>query len=254
MDGVIFVFAVDRTELAHSVRAIYGSEFDAIGYLRRFFDVDYTLPTPERSNFIEALIRSSQIPEYFGRTLDPHGKKEQGFILRMTSKMLGGSSVGLRDIAQGIHRLGLVLGSLPDDKRSFALTASVLVVLRTLQPAAYQEVVAGKRSAAKILDAIFSGPALAELRPTQLGRLFEATLIGGVLEAHGQSETYSELKALSEQMVPKDEPVPEQVEHARAVVHLISELHDSFFGGGIGFKFSVERLELLSPELKPVSE
>lgn len=36
VDRVVFVLAVNRDELAHSVRALYGAEFDAPGYLRRF--------------------------------------------------------------------------------------------------------------------------------------------------------------------------------------------------------------------------
>ena len=37
VDRVVFVLAVNRAELAQSVRALYGSGFNADGYLRRFF-------------------------------------------------------------------------------------------------------------------------------------------------------------------------------------------------------------------------
>ena len=48
VDRIVFVLAVNRSELAHSIGALYGSGFDAMGYLRRFFDVDFRLPDPER--------------------------------------------------------------------------------------------------------------------------------------------------------------------------------------------------------------
>ena len=53
VDHIVFVLAVNRSELAHSIRALYGSEFDAQGYLRRFFDVDFQLPDSARKPFIE---------------------------------------------------------------------------------------------------------------------------------------------------------------------------------------------------------
>ena len=51
VDHVVFVLAVNRSELVHSVCAIYGSDFDASGYLRRFFDVDFRLPDADRQRF-----------------------------------------------------------------------------------------------------------------------------------------------------------------------------------------------------------
>ena len=50
VDHIVFVLAVNRSELAHSIRALYGSGFDAEGYLRRFFDVDFRLPAPDRDS------------------------------------------------------------------------------------------------------------------------------------------------------------------------------------------------------------
>ena len=46
VDHIVFVLAVNRLEFEHSIRGLYGSEFDAQGYLRRFFDIDFHLPQP----------------------------------------------------------------------------------------------------------------------------------------------------------------------------------------------------------------
>ncbi len=45
--GVVFVIATDSSQLQHSIRAIYGNEFDGAEYLRRFFDQEYILPDPD---------------------------------------------------------------------------------------------------------------------------------------------------------------------------------------------------------------
>ena len=46
VDHIVFVLAVNRSELAHSIRSLYGNDFDGDGYLRRFFDIDFLLPAP----------------------------------------------------------------------------------------------------------------------------------------------------------------------------------------------------------------
>ena len=55
VDHVVFVLGVNRSELAHSIKALYGNDFDATGYLGRFFDLDFRLPEPDRAAFISAI-------------------------------------------------------------------------------------------------------------------------------------------------------------------------------------------------------
>ena len=51
-EHVVFVVAVNRAELIHSVRAFYGQGFNAEAYLERFFDEILPLPTSNRSQYI----------------------------------------------------------------------------------------------------------------------------------------------------------------------------------------------------------
>ena len=44
----VFVLAVNSAQLAHSVRSIYGAQFDAEGYLARFFDLPLRLINDDR--------------------------------------------------------------------------------------------------------------------------------------------------------------------------------------------------------------
>ena len=57
-DHVVFVVAVNQSELVHSIRSFYGDGFNAEGYLERFFDVILPLPTSSRSQYIETSLKS----------------------------------------------------------------------------------------------------------------------------------------------------------------------------------------------------
>lgn len=63
--GVVFVLSLDREQLCHSIRAVYGEGLDAAGYLRRFIDVEYMLAKPDPEAYIEQLKESFGLVDYF---------------------------------------------------------------------------------------------------------------------------------------------------------------------------------------------
>ncbi|MCU1751572.1 KAP family NTPase [Pseudomonas sp. 6D_7.1_Bac1] len=65
IEGLVFVLALDKNQLSHSVRAVYGSEFDALGYLKRFIDVEFNLPPANFDLFIDHLYKHFEFDRYF---------------------------------------------------------------------------------------------------------------------------------------------------------------------------------------------
>lgn len=57
--GVCFVVSTNITQLSESTKAIYGSGFDGYNYLKRFFDVEYTLPAASGTNFMRFLLKEN---------------------------------------------------------------------------------------------------------------------------------------------------------------------------------------------------
>lgn len=51
VNGIVFILALDRQQLSHSVKSLYGIGMDAEGYLRRFIDLDYQLPNPSSEDY-----------------------------------------------------------------------------------------------------------------------------------------------------------------------------------------------------------
>ena len=50
-DRIIFIFAVNLSELQHTIKHYYGNTFDACRYLDRFFDMRITLPPADKTAF-----------------------------------------------------------------------------------------------------------------------------------------------------------------------------------------------------------
>lgn len=65
VQNVVFVLAVDREQLGHSIRTQYGTKTDIDGYLKRFIDLDYNLPIPEKGVFCRAQFVRFGLREFF---------------------------------------------------------------------------------------------------------------------------------------------------------------------------------------------
>ena len=61
--GLVFLFSLDIGALQHCVRKIYGNEFDAIGYLERFFDYNSILPTGNQERLLKTFAKEYELPE-----------------------------------------------------------------------------------------------------------------------------------------------------------------------------------------------
>lgn len=68
--GLIFVFAIDMTQLAHAISRRYGEKFDSIGYLSKFFDYHLLLPTPSAKQMIQYCLPTSSLMSDSYRRLD----------------------------------------------------------------------------------------------------------------------------------------------------------------------------------------
>lgn len=84
VDNIIFVLATDKTQLGHSIRAVYGQGLDVNGYLRRFIDFDYQLPLSNRK-YITHLINKFSLEKYFLKK-ETHYIKPKSFLENIVDK------------------------------------------------------------------------------------------------------------------------------------------------------------------------
>lgn len=263
VDNIIFVLAVNRSQLAHSIRALYGSAFDAEGYLRRFFDLDFQLPDPgqqvltnERHKFIDALLKETHIDQYF----NTHS------IFRDARTLLwifwGAPNISLRRVEQAIHRLGLVFASLPRDQQTLdsgrwswlMLAAIIALIMRTLDFDRYREFVRGELSDEEMIKLVYSWPGAEDLQHEHayLRSSVEAIIIIAYQEITNSSILFQKYYG---QKYYGPDPVNLQTsnalhgwerQHEENLRNQINHLWN--MQNGIGFWDIVQRLELLSPD------
>lgn len=187
VDGVVFVLGVNRSELAESVKAVYGASFNAEGYLHRFFDLDIRLPSPNREAFIESQLKAIRLDVFLARTKDKHASSDYGEAKDLLLAFFDSSTLSLRDVEQAIRRLGVVLKLMRSEQWSFIMSAVVLMILRTIDRNAYYDLISGKASDRQIIERVFDIPSMNALRNDSdqyqnEGLTFEAMIIIGCAE------------------------------------------------------------------------
>ena len=106
VEDIVFILGINRSQLEHSIEALYGSKFNAQEYSRRFFDVDYKLPSPSRDDFINNLISNINIQSYFDSNNDSSVICDFDTVRQMLKIYFVDSSISLRTIQQTIQQLG----------------------------------------------------------------------------------------------------------------------------------------------------
>ena len=253
VDRIVFVLAVNRSELAHSIRALYGSGFDAEGYLRRFFDVDFRLPAPDRDAFIDEMLNAIRIGEYFTRTTDENAQidEEEENVRVLLKGFFGAYDISLWRIAQAIHRLGLVYASLPSGLRSFAITAAVMLIVRTIDQNLYNKFFIRREVFdIDVVDAVFGRAVVKALQQQREGCLFETMIILAPRESGPiDSPLLQRYQELVDASGPDHASRNLDQKHAQEVIDMVQFRKGVAETQMFGFKQSVKRLELLSSDL-----
>ena len=229
-DHVIFVLAVNRSQLAHSVRALYGSDFDATGYLRRFFDFDLTLPEPDRTKFIQDVLQRVGVKDV---------RDENDEIVLLT-RVFGSSTLSFRQIGQAIHRIGLVTGSLRTGWP--LLITSVAVAIRTIDIDLYHKFRRGSLSDLELIDAIHEKTNIRNAR-------LEAIVILGAREIASNSRNMKYNRQIKSPLTDRYRVQSETSAHARTVIDCLKQYEQRrvfpLDTAGFGFAQAVRRTDLL---------
>ena len=154
VQNVIFVFGINRDELAKSLQSIYGM-IDADVYLRRFFDLEINLPPADLSEFTLRLISQFQLPSFF-EELD--GERQRPFednfvnVRRDLPALVGGLGVSLRDIHYCVRLLSLIARQHNPENWINPIEVTGLVALRIADPKLYLRFVRGEARTRDVVD------------------------------------------------------------------------------------------------------
>ncbi|MCZ0938594.1 MAG: P-loop NTPase fold protein [Caldilineaceae bacterium] len=161
---VVFVFGINRDELCKSLESIYG-EIDGTVYLRRFFDMEFSLPNANSEKFCESLMKKYRFREFFqslSQTSSTRIHRENyDCIATGIPALCGQLGLSLRDIDYCLRVIALAARSIQEKQHIFPWLLSLLVLLKFENPVLYRKFIDGECHASDVmnhLDSVISFP------------------------------------------------------------------------------------------------
>jgi len=142
--GIVFVLSIDKKHLGSAVKGFYGSEqIDSNEYLRRFIDLEYSIPKPSTKDFVKYLFEYYSFKDFFSsqermQFRELHNESEN-FIL-MADFLLTKSNATLRQQERIFALTRLVLCSFKINEYTFPHLLFLLVYLKVLKVELYQKI------------------------------------------------------------------------------------------------------------------
>ena len=113
--NIIFVLAVNKQQLGCAIQGYFGSsQMDADEYLRRFIDIEYTLPEPDMEKYCKMLYGKYEFGQFFhnNKRLGYFGNhNEAGVFTETASRILQHLHLNLREVDKIFAHTRLALAS-----------------------------------------------------------------------------------------------------------------------------------------------
>jgi len=144
--GLIFVLAIDKEQIIHSVRCLYGAEMNSDGYLRRFIDLDYQLPGIPEGVYVMALFSKYDIDKLF-----EHAKGNREYVIACLECFFDMFDFTLRQQEQIISRLSIVI-RLIDVRAKYVGLMCFLISLKSANNDLYRKFISSEGNYPEVLD------------------------------------------------------------------------------------------------------
>ncbi len=134
IDHVIFVLGIDREQLGHVIRSVYG-DIDVENYLHRFIDLDFLLPKIKTNSFVGYLWQKYEIPRNLSAKANVYpqnrGDIEEGKVFgKLLIDLLAFHNFSLREIEHCLKIYVLLLRATPAHIQTWPQLAAILIILK----------------------------------------------------------------------------------------------------------------------------
>jgi len=154
VENVVFLLALDMTQLCSSVKGIYGAGVDARDYLRRFVDLEFRLPPANGKAYAKTLSDEFGIQDFLNGRKGSDVSYAQGHVVEGMGSLAEIFNMSLRTQQQCMARIKFALLSTPAGEELLGLFVSALSAMKTVFPVEFAEFINGALPAGKMIDLV----------------------------------------------------------------------------------------------------
>lgn len=233
--GIVFVVAIDRIQLGHSVASQYGVGMDSEGYLRRFFDLELNLPQPTGAQFTESQFMAFELDQYFNQENGSQQRFVRVNYMECFEELFSALQLSLRDRQRAFAWLNYLARMGSQRLAPDPFLASTLIAIKVSNASLFHGLATGHAKPRDIIEFIEKRDAARRFFGTQTGHIVEAILNA----AFATSESIP--KVISEYTVGR---VGVSEDRRKAVLELLKSIEGKRAVGSA--RHALARLDLIS--------
>jgi hypothetical protein len=134
--GIVFVLSIDKNHLASAVRGFYGSEqINTDEYLRRFIDLEYSIPKPSEKVYITYLFDYYNFNDFFKlpERSHPELQNDADSLLKMAEVLFTKANTTLRQQEKIFGLTRLILKTFPPSSYTISHILFFLIYLKVMR-------------------------------------------------------------------------------------------------------------------------
>lgn len=179
--GIVFVLSIDKNHLSSAVKGFYGSEqIDSVEYLRRFIDLEYSLPVPETNLFVSYLYEYYDFDKFFSsveRKKNLELKDDGLFFKEMAILLFNKSNATLRQQERIFAQTRLILCSFKYNEYTFSHLLFILVYIKIMKNELFLEIERNQFTLQQLSDTFFELISTEKKLSTNINILFVESLL-----------------------------------------------------------------------------
>jgi hypothetical protein len=198
VENVIFILALDKGQLAVSLKAVYGEGLNTEEYLRRFLDLEYSLPKVNTEAFTRNLFSRFGFEDFFAERTHSELRYDKQNLEEVFNTLADLFRLNLRAREQCFTQVRVAMMTTPPTKFFYPLLLTTLVILKVVAPEIYKRYALEGGPASDVVQHLSSLNGGPELLNERYGIVIEAYLIASKAWRHDTTPDLEHYKKILE--------------------------------------------------------
>lgn len=151
---VVFVLAIDKRQLIESIKTVYGANLNSSGYLKRFIDIEYSLPKPDVKAYSKALYKKFELDAYISNADNNVNREDAYYVLENIKQMVTSFGCTLRELEKCYSKIAYTFKITKRQDKLYPLQLSFLILLKIKEYALFKRFKDGKITVDKLFSSL----------------------------------------------------------------------------------------------------
>ena len=195
---IVFVLSIDKKQLEAITAAVYGERIDAPEYLRRFIDLDFSLPALHTKSFTRSLCeRFGFSDEFAKRTRQNQFLNDFDHFVQTFTLIAGAFDLSLRARERCLSRLAVVISQTHESHPLDPIVIAFLLALRIVRQDLFQGLMSGGIPPRDVMDRVTEMPGAGDFASDRISAIVEAYLVLGDVRRERGDEVFRSLQKIA---------------------------------------------------------